>query len=91
MIPAPGLYWLHRMENEAATLVGQTIAGKYAVEHLLAIGGMGAVYRARQIALDRLVALKILHRDLASDRQYVERFRSRPRRRRGWTTRTRCA
>jgi serine/threonine protein kinase len=64
------------MENEAATLVGQTIAGKYAVEHLLAIGGMGAVYRARQIALDRLVALKILHRDLASDRQYVERFRT---------------
>jgi hypothetical protein len=62
------------MENEAATLVGQTIAGKYAIEHLLAIGGMGAVYRARQIALDRLVALKILHRDLASDRQYVERF-----------------
>ncbi len=62
------------MENEAATLVGQTIAGKYAVEQLLAIGGMGAVYRARQIALDRLVALKILHRDLASDRQYVERF-----------------
>jgi eukaryotic-like serine/threonine-protein kinase len=62
------------MENEAATLVGQTIAGKYAVEQLLAIGGMGAVYRARQIALDRLVALKILHRDLASDRLYVERF-----------------
>jgi tRNA A-37 threonylcarbamoyl transferase component Bud32 len=62
------------MENEAATLVGQTIAGKYAVDQLLAIGGMGAVYRARQIALDRLVALKILHRDLASDRQYVERF-----------------
>jgi serine/threonine protein kinase len=64
------------MENEAATLVGQTVAGKYAVEHLLAIGGMGAVYRARQIALDRFVALKILHRDLASDRQYVERFRT---------------
>jgi eukaryotic-like serine/threonine-protein kinase len=62
------------MENEAAALVGQTIAGKYAVDQLLAIGGMGAVYRARQIALDRLVALKILHRDLASDRQYVERF-----------------
>ena len=74
--PARGLYSADRMENEAATLVGQTIAGKYAVEHLLAIGGMGAVYRARQIALDRLVALKILHRDLASDRQYVERFRT---------------
>jgi serine/threonine protein kinase len=63
------------IENDAASLVGETIAGKYAVEQLLALGGMGAVYRARQVALDRTVALKILHPDLACDRQYVERFR----------------
>ncbi|MEP7121105.1 MAG: serine/threonine-protein kinase [Byssovorax sp.] len=44
---------------------GDILAGKYEIISLLGEGGMGTVWRARSIALDSDVAIKVLHRDRA--------------------------
>ena len=49
--------------------------GKYRVIAHLASGGMGVVYKAHDEELDRVVALKILSRDLSNQPTRVERFR----------------
>ena len=53
---------------------GTVIAG-YRVEGLIGRGGMGEVYRAHQLALDRPVALKLIASDLARDERFAQRFR----------------
>ncbi len=53
---------------------GQVIAGKYRLEELLGAGGFGTVYRARELALGREVALKILAVELITVPAEVKRF-----------------
>src|SRR3984893_13647908 len=53
----------------------QAIGFQYRIERLLGRGGMGAVYLAHELALDRDVAIKVLPPEHASTSQMRERFR----------------
>ncbi|MDO5740534.1 MAG: Stk1 family PASTA domain-containing Ser/Thr kinase [Ornithinimicrobium sp.] len=55
-------------------LIGRLIDGRYQVDAELARGGMATVYRARDLRLDRAVALKVMRADLARDDAFVRRF-----------------
>jgi hypothetical protein len=48
---------------------------RYRVEQLLGVGGMGAVYRARHLLMERTVALKVINRNLVGNPAAVDRFR----------------
>lgn len=54
--------------------VGRTLDEKYSVEDRLGAGGMGAVYRARHLLMDRPVAIKVLHQRLVEDEAARVRF-----------------
>jgi serine/threonine-protein kinase len=54
--------------------VGRLLDGRYRVETLLARGGMATVYKAVDTRLDRVVAVKVMHAELAADDDFVARF-----------------
>jgi serine/threonine protein kinase len=54
--------------------VPQFIAGRFRIEGEIGTGGMGTVYRAIHLGLDRPVAVKIIKSEFAADRDVAERF-----------------
>jgi len=63
------------MSDASPHLVGQLISGRYRVLDVLGTGGMGKVYLAEHVAIQKKVALKVLHREYSSKQDIVERFR----------------
>ena len=63
------------LSHADAPLKGQTLRGLYFVEELIGVGGMGAVYRAKHIHLDRHFAIKVLTRTIDDAGHALERFK----------------
>jgi serine/threonine-protein kinase len=63
-------HWAFQVERD---LTGMTL-GDFRIERILGNGGMGEVYLARQLSLDRPVALKVLRPDLLANPTYLARF-----------------
>ena len=55
--------------------VGTLLSGRYRLDALVGTGGMSTVYRAFDTVLERQVAIKLLHREIAGDADSLERFR----------------
>ena len=62
------------MESALSDLTGRMLDRRYHVRSRIAHGGMATVYRATDTRLDREVALKVMHADLARDDDFVVRF-----------------
>lgn len=60
---------------DAQALIGQTLDGRYRVDAVLGQGGMGMVFRGLQTSMQRPVAIKTLHPQLAMAPSFFERFR----------------
>src|SRR5215210_5796543 len=58
-----------------STLVGMCLNGRYRLDAQIGSGGMSTVYRAFDTTLERQVAVKLMHREIASDSDQLERFR----------------
>jgi serine/threonine-protein kinase len=60
--------------SQSTLQAGTLVAGRYRIDAVLGVGGMGAVYEATQININRKVALKIVRPDLAGDPMMAMRF-----------------
>ncbi|OAJ73190.1 serine/threonine protein kinase [Brevibacillus sp. SKDU10] len=54
---------------------GQRLGGRYQLEEVIGGGGMAIVYKARDLVLNRIVAVKLLRPQFGTDEDFVERFR----------------
>jgi eukaryotic-like serine/threonine-protein kinase len=57
------------------TVIGTLIGERFRLEEKVGSGGMSSVYRAFDPTLERRVAIKMMHRDISSDPDQLERFR----------------
>ncbi|TNF35916.1 MAG: serine/threonine protein kinase [Deltaproteobacteria bacterium] len=62
------------LDTHARDVLRDQLAGRYRILDELGQGGMSTVYRAEQIGVGRLVALKVLHQPLAGKLEHIARF-----------------
>lgn len=65
---------VRREEPENDPLLGQTLEGRYRIDALIGRGGMGAVYKAVQLATGQVVAVKVVRSEHARDVDAARRF-----------------
>jgi cytochrome c peroxidase len=61
-------------DSKRSSYIGRVLADRYELLDSLGEGGMGMVFRARQISMDREVAVKLLHPSLVEDETTMKRF-----------------
>ncbi len=67
--------WMQQAQAKGTMPPGTVLGDRYRIDQLLGFGGMGAVYRASDLELDRVVALKVIRPHLADDPQVLARFK----------------
>src|SRR3954453_10780388 len=72
LCPADGT--VLKKSSDEDRLIGQVLAGKYRIDEKIDEGGMGCVYRATHVLMEKTVAVKVLHPALAADDKIVARF-----------------
>src|SRR5436190_6531437 len=65
----------HPHNRDMSSQVGTLLSGRYRLDAQVGAGGMSTVYRAFDTVLERQVAIKLMHREIASDSDQLERFR----------------
>ena len=63
-----------RLNDSNAAWLGKIVDGRYRVLEVIGRGGMGVVYRVEHLRMGKVAAMKVLHRDLASDPDVIARF-----------------
>ena len=61
--------------HDADPLIGQVVADRYRIVSLLGRGGMGVVYKVEHVHIGKIMAMKLLHGELARNKETVKRFR----------------
>jgi serine/threonine-protein kinase len=63
-----------RLSDSNQAWLGKIVDGRYRVLEVIGRGGMGVVYRVEHLRMGKIAAMKVLHRDLATDADVVHRF-----------------
>ncbi|CAN98693.1 protein kinase [Sorangium cellulosum So ce56] len=72
--PQPPLTADEAAKHRARSYLGRVISKRYRIDEVIAMGGMGAVYRGEHVHMHKRVAIKILHPDTERLPELVQRF-----------------
>ncbi len=61
-------------EDDDGVALGSVLDGRYRIDAVIGIGGMGRVYRGEHTGIGRAVAIKVLHADLGRNKEAAQRF-----------------